>query len=325
MATVIIAKNQTAGALSLKNLSAPNAEIPASGQVTLTDYNRVYEIQNDPELLGYIDNDQVLLNVDGADLTKAQSQETAQPVSASGKNTLDATAAPGAGNDNTQGYSVGSVWVDVTNDKAYTCIDASTGAAVWQDQGYGAQGPIGMDWQGAWAISTSYAAKDGVQNGGSSYICLQAHTSAADNEPGVGASWETYWDLVAQSGSGRKYQFGALTRGGTTAYTESNSTTYAAVAQFPFSGSGGEADLTPDSCVVVVSADSDSNSMKVRIVDLETSNVICENVTIPTNSNTSVASLGVVSNIPTTAARFEVQFAKNTGKARIWSFHLYKS
>ena len=46
-------------------------------------------------------------------------------------NKLDATAAPTTGDDTGDGYSVGSVWVDVTNDKAYICVDASSGAAVW--------------------------------------------------------------------------------------------------------------------------------------------------------------------------------------------------
>jgi len=46
---------------------------------------------------------------------------------------LDGTTAPGVGNDNTQGYAVGSRWVDVTNDKEYVCLDASTGVAVWTE------------------------------------------------------------------------------------------------------------------------------------------------------------------------------------------------
>lgn len=46
---------------------------------------------------------------------------------------LDATVAPGVSNDNTEGYAPGSVWVDVTNDLAYICLDASTGAAVWTE------------------------------------------------------------------------------------------------------------------------------------------------------------------------------------------------
>lgn len=46
---------------------------------------------------------------------------------------IDATTAPGVSNDNTEGYSPGSIWVDVTNDKSYTCLDASTGAAIWAE------------------------------------------------------------------------------------------------------------------------------------------------------------------------------------------------
>jgi hypothetical protein len=43
-----------------------------------------------------------------------------------------ATAAPGINDDNSAFYSVGSIWVDVTGDDAYICVDASTGAAVWK-------------------------------------------------------------------------------------------------------------------------------------------------------------------------------------------------
>ena len=47
------------------------------------------------------------------------------------KNKYDATSAPTAGDDTNDGYSVGSVWVDVTADRFYVCVDASAGAAVW--------------------------------------------------------------------------------------------------------------------------------------------------------------------------------------------------
>ena len=43
----------------------------------------------------------------------------------------DATAAPAVTNDTTEGYAVNSLWIDVTNDKAYICVDATDGAAVW--------------------------------------------------------------------------------------------------------------------------------------------------------------------------------------------------
>jgi hypothetical protein len=46
---------------------------------------------------------------------------------------------------------------------------------------------------GPWAVSTAYKAYDYVNNGGLVYRCILNHTSATDNEPGVGANWETYW------------------------------------------------------------------------------------------------------------------------------------
>ncbi len=46
---------------------------------------------------------------------------------------LDATAAPLSTNDSGSGYSVGSRWIDVTNDKEYVCLDATSSAAVWAE------------------------------------------------------------------------------------------------------------------------------------------------------------------------------------------------
>jgi len=47
------------------------------------------------------------------------------------KNKVDATEAPDGDNDVDEGYSAGSIWVDVTNDNYYVCVDASDGAASW--------------------------------------------------------------------------------------------------------------------------------------------------------------------------------------------------
>lgn len=46
---------------------------------------------------------------------------------------LDATQAPTVNNDVDEGYAVGSCWFDITNDKAYVCLDNTDGAAVWTE------------------------------------------------------------------------------------------------------------------------------------------------------------------------------------------------
>ena len=69
--SVIIAKNQTAGDLSLTQISSPNGVIPASGQVTLTDYNFAWRVLVSSELYAYVNSDDVVLNVNGDDLSKA--------------------------------------------------------------------------------------------------------------------------------------------------------------------------------------------------------------------------------------------------------------
>jgi hypothetical protein len=58
-----------------------------------------------------------------------------------------------------------------------------------------------ITWKGAWVTATSYVVSDGVQDGGSSYICKVAHTSGASTEPGVGGSWTTNWDLMVAKGA----------------------------------------------------------------------------------------------------------------------------
>jgi hypothetical protein len=66
----------------------------------------------------------------------------------------------------------------------------------------GAAGVIAgvTNWKGAWVTSTLYKIGDGVQNDGSAYVCILEHTSGATTEPGTGASWSTYWSLLASKG-----------------------------------------------------------------------------------------------------------------------------
>lgn len=48
-------------------------------------------------------------------------------------NKWDGTTAPTANEDSGDGYSVGSRWIDTTNDKEYVCLDATLTAAVWTE------------------------------------------------------------------------------------------------------------------------------------------------------------------------------------------------
>jgi len=47
------------------------------------------------------------------------------------KSNQSATGAPTILADTAAGYRVGSHWIDTTNDKAYICVDATVGAAIW--------------------------------------------------------------------------------------------------------------------------------------------------------------------------------------------------
>lgn len=42
-----------------------------------------------------------------------------------------AVVPPTVSDDNTAGYTVGSMWIDISTNKVYSCVDASTGAALW--------------------------------------------------------------------------------------------------------------------------------------------------------------------------------------------------
>lgn len=76
----------------------------------------------------------IVTDVNGQPIDIKTAQGSGQPpVEAAGiKNNFAATTAPGVGNDSTQGYAVGSRWINTTGDETYVCMDASSGAAVWE-------------------------------------------------------------------------------------------------------------------------------------------------------------------------------------------------
>jgi hypothetical protein len=91
---IIIAKNQTVSALALDQIPVTNQEIPASGQVRLTDFASITEIQEDQQLIAHITAGDVILNIDGVDLTQAKSLEVTE---AGESNTVANVGAAGVG------------------------------------------------------------------------------------------------------------------------------------------------------------------------------------------------------------------------------------
>lgn len=74
------------------------------------------------------------------------------------KRNLTATVAPSATDDSDSDYSPGSLWVDVTNDKAYICVDDTAAAAVWLDvtSGGAASVPVQDDSVEVVAVPTAF-------------------------------------------------------------------------------------------------------------------------------------------------------------------------
>ena len=125
-----------------------------------------------------------------------------------GKIKYAGTAAPTAGDDNADGYRVGSMWIDITNDESYRCVDDSTGAAVW----------IGTTLETSDLGSLALVTPSGT---GSTSTFLRG-----DN------SWQTVDSLPSQSSQSGKY----LTTNGSTASWGTIATV------FPFYKADGSAD-----------------------------------------------------------------------------------
>jgi len=59
---------------------------------------------------------------------------------------------------------------------------------------------LGLIWRGEWTDGTAYIVNDLVEHNGSSYIAIQNHTASLATEPGVGASWNSVWNLFVEKG-----------------------------------------------------------------------------------------------------------------------------
>lgn len=99
-----------------------------------------------------------------------------------------------------------------------TVVNTSPSTTAGPPGPQGPQGPAGDDgcgfqWQGDWLIGTSYTTQSGSPcsglssvvhqpTDGTAYICKLTHIAGTGSEPGVGASWPTFWDILADSDLG---------------------------------------------------------------------------------------------------------------------------
>jgi hypothetical protein len=98
--------------------------------MTVGDYTRVHFVDDVTEL-----NETNMNNMD-AKIEEIDTFADAIPL-----DNLTATTDPTVNEDSGDGYGVGSSWANVTLDKFFICVDATVGAAVWNDTG-GASGSV---------------------------------------------------------------------------------------------------------------------------------------------------------------------------------------
>jgi len=126
-------------------------------------------------------------------------------------NNFSATTDPGVGDDSADGYSVGSRWINTTANKAYTCLDATAGAAVWQELGAGGGGGVLNKYDAAIDPTANDDSGDGYSVGSTwinvtddnAFVCLDATAGAA--------VWEKISGLPAHLAE-TVYKVGTFTR-----------------------------------------------------------------------------------------------------------------
>lgn len=98
------------------------------------------------------------------------------------------TTNPGTGNDNTQGYAVGSYWINTSTKEIFFCISAATGAAVWGSTTRNYSQAIMDSYVGSGSTGTRILRYTNVSTTGSDITITQSSVSGDSftiNNPGV--------------------------------------------------------------------------------------------------------------------------------------------
>lgn len=121
--------------------------VDAAGAVMETDYNAntILKSDTDDTPTPLVVSEQTIVGrITSGVITGLTASEVKNLLSltnvANTKYNLAATGAPTVNDDDTQGYSAGSIWFDTNNDAGYICTNATTGAAVWTSVTSGAAG-----------------------------------------------------------------------------------------------------------------------------------------------------------------------------------------
>lgn len=114
---------------------------------------------------------------------------------------LDATSAPAVSNDNTEGYAVGSRWIDINNDKEYVCLDVTTGSAVWVETTGGGGGASPLTTKGDLFTYSTVDARLPVGTNGQALVADSTQTTGIKWTSSVeafdgGAFSDTFTDTV---------------------------------------------------------------------------------------------------------------------------------
>jgi len=142
---------------------------------------------------------------------------------------------------------------------SYICVRNHTSAALFEtdldfNPTYWNLVAGGLEWKGDWQTSTYYEEGDQVKYGGTVYVCIDAHTSAADLTLGLEADLAK-WDVLAETFSwegawttAKRYKLNDLiTYGGITYVCNTAHTSVSATGDLNVtgaSGDGAEATLT---------------------------------------------------------------------------------
>ena len=89
------------------------------------------------------------------------------------KSDFDKASSPSSTDDSTAGYSVGSVWIDVSNDKGFICLDDTAGAAVWK-----VIGDNHIDLSGLSATTDELNVLDGITSTAAELNVLDGYTGS---------------------------------------------------------------------------------------------------------------------------------------------------